>query len=120
MYQSSKLSTFELTYSSIYNLLDLTSFHFEDNSHLFVKIEFTFAGTMLGLNTQDQTIIDTDYAEAIDSLFALYCDRFQKVWLHLSFTFNWSAMKRKQDQLTNKLKNIINPVSVIFSPISFL
>ncbi|XP_022827263.1 cytochrome P450 4d8-like [Spodoptera litura] len=70
----------------------------------------TVSRTSLGLTDEDQKIIDTDYAAAIDSIFALYCDRFQKVWLHLNFIFNWSEIKRKQDRLLKILHNIMIPL----------
>nr|WIE06254.1 cytochrome CYP340AX8 [Spodoptera frugiperda] len=70
----------------------------------------TISRTSLGLTTQEQKQIDRDYAVAIENLLALYCDRFQKVWLHMDCIFNWSALKRKQDKLISTLKNIMNPI----------
>ncbi|CAH0697150.1 unnamed protein product [Spodoptera exigua] len=70
----------------------------------------TISRTSLGLTAQEQKQIDKDYAVAIEDLLALYCDRFQKVWLHIGFIFSWSALKRKQDKLTTTLKNIMNPI----------
>ncbi|CAH1641546.1 unnamed protein product [Spodoptera littoralis] len=76
-------------------------------------IEFTLktvSRTSLGLDTKDQKMIDNDYAEAFHSMLNSYCERSQKLWLHFSFVFNISALKRKQAQLKTKLNGYINPV----------
>nr|ULR85441.1 cytochrome P450 [Spodoptera frugiperda] len=64
----------------------------------------------LGLNAEDQTLIDKDYAHAFEVLSVIYYERGTKPWLHVPFIFNRSALKRKQDKLTETLTNILNPV----------
>ncbi|CAH1641556.1 unnamed protein product [Spodoptera littoralis] len=64
----------------------------------------------LGLEVDNQKNLNRKYCETIDDVFSLYCDRAQKVWLHIDWVFNLSEMKRKQDKLTNSLKNIIRPI----------
>ncbi|KAJ8715556.1 hypothetical protein PYW07_010038 [Mythimna separata] len=70
----------------------------------------TVARTSLGLDPQDETWLSAGYTETIEDLLGSYTERLRKVWLHLSFIFNWSALKRKQDQFTNKLKKITNQI----------
>ncbi|XP_022827264.1 cytochrome P450 4V2-like [Spodoptera litura] len=94
--------------SNLSNELGKTPF---DIRHYLVNFTLsTVSRTSLGLTAKEQKIIDREYAEAIEDLLALYCDRAQKVWLHIGCVFKWSEMKRKQDRLTKTLKNIINPV----------
>nr|QEL53093.1 cytochrome P450 CYP141 [Mythimna separata] len=83
---------------------------FDVRKYLINYVLSTVTRTSLGLGTEDQVLIETDYAEAIDELVAMFCDRGQKVWLHSSYIYKWSAMKRKEDQLINTVKNIINPI----------
>ncbi|CAH1641557.1 unnamed protein product [Spodoptera littoralis] len=103
--------------SNLKNELDKKSF--DVLRHIVSFTLSTVSRTSLGLTDEDQKIIDTDYAAAIDSIFALYCDRFQKVWLHLNFIFKWSEIKRKQDRLLKILHNIMIPVRYFckFKPI---
>ncbi|CAH1641558.1 unnamed protein product [Spodoptera littoralis] len=103
--------------SNLKNELDKKSF--DVLRHIVSFTLSTVSRTSLGLADEDQKIIDTDYAAAIDSIFALYCDRFQKVWLHLNFIFKWSEIKRKQDRLLKILHNIMIPVRYFckFKPI---
>lgn len=57
-------------------------------------------------------MIDKDFAEAFDDLLAIIVERGQKVWLHLSCIFNWSALKRRQDKLIVRMDKILNPVLI--------
>ncbi|CAH0697146.1 unnamed protein product [Spodoptera exigua] len=76
-------------------------------------IKFTMnitSRTTLGLNAEDQTLIDKDYAHAFELLSFLYYERAMKPWLHLPFFFNRSSLKRRQDKLTETVRNILNPI----------
>ncbi|KAJ8715549.1 hypothetical protein PYW07_010031 [Mythimna separata] len=66
--------------------------------------------TSMGLSTNDQLEIGPDYTQALDDLTILYSDRFQKFWLHLSYIYKWSALKRRENQLLDKLKDIMNSI----------
>ncbi|KAJ8715547.1 hypothetical protein PYW07_010029 [Mythimna separata] len=66
--------------------------------------------TLIGLSTNDHLGIGTDYTQAIDDLLILYSNRIQKIWLHLSYIYKWSALKRRENQLLDKVKDIINPI----------
>ncbi|XP_022827527.1 cytochrome P450 4C1-like isoform X1 [Spodoptera litura] len=66
--------------------------------------------TTLGLTAEDQTLIEKDYAHAFEVLSVLYYERATKPWLHLPFFFKKSALKRKQDKLTETVKNILTPI----------
>ncbi|KAJ8709647.1 hypothetical protein PYW08_009651 [Mythimna loreyi] len=66
----------------------------------------TVARTSMGLDPQDKTWISAGYNEKLEDLLGSYTERLRKVWLHPSFLFDWSSIKLKQDQLTNKLKDI--------------
>nr|XP_049704984.1 cytochrome P450 4V2-like [Helicoverpa armigera] len=72
----------------------------------------TVSRTSLGLDVKDQNVIDTDYAEAFEEYVATLVERVQSGWMHLSYAFNFSALKRKQEALIKKMKNIIDPIIV--------
>ncbi|XP_063896248.1 cytochrome P450 4C1-like [Helicoverpa armigera] len=83
---------------------------FDVRSH-FVKFTLsTVSRTSLGLSAEDQTIINNEYAETVEELFAVFCSRFQKVWLHLTCFYNMSALKQKEDQLLKTLRGIMDYV----------
>ncbi|CAH0697148.1 unnamed protein product [Spodoptera exigua] len=66
--------------------------------------------TSLGLEATDQDMIDNDYAKAVDEIVAILCHRGLNTWLHPSFIYNRTAMKRKEQELTTSIKNMINPI----------
>ncbi|CAH1641548.1 unnamed protein product [Spodoptera littoralis] len=68
--------------------------------------------TSLGLEAKDQTIIDEAYADALEDLIKVYCERAQKVWLHLSCIYDRSSLRKKQDYLLKIMNNIIDAVIV--------
>ncbi|KAH9630835.1 hypothetical protein HF086_009951 [Spodoptera exigua] len=70
----------------------------------------TADGTSLGLEATDQDMIDNDYAKAVDEIVAILCHRGLNTWLHPSFIYNRTAMKRKEQELTTSIKNMINPI----------
>uniref|UniRef100_A0A2H1VJB0 SFRICE_020963 n=1 Tax=Spodoptera frugiperda TaxID=7108 RepID=A0A2H1VJB0_SPOFR len=74
----------------------------------------------LGLNAEDQTLIDKDYAHAFEVLSVIYYERGTKPWLHVPFIFNRSALKRKQDKLTETLTNILNPFKPLLNHLLYL
>ncbi|XP_022827529.1 cytochrome P450 4C1-like isoform X2 [Spodoptera litura] len=83
-------------------------YHFTDD--LVANGLITSEGTTLGLTAEDQTLIEKDYAHAFEVLSVLYYERATKPWLHLPFFFKKSALKRKQDKLTETVKNILTPI----------
>ncbi|KAJ8709641.1 hypothetical protein PYW08_009645 [Mythimna loreyi] len=66
--------------------------------------------TSLKVSSEHQVLLDTTYAKTMHDLVVLYCDRGQKIWLHLSSIYKWSAMKRKEDELTKKMRDITNSI----------
>ncbi|CAH1641547.1 unnamed protein product [Spodoptera littoralis] len=68
--------------------------------------------TSLGLEAKDQTMIDEAYADALEDLIKVYCERAQKVWLHLSCIYDRSSLRKKQDYLLKIMNNIIDAVIV--------
>ncbi|KAF9409937.1 hypothetical protein HW555_010828 [Spodoptera exigua] len=98
----------------IWNTLEqISKFTLENGGISILKIcEYKVYGTTLGLNAEDQTLIDKDYAHAFELLSFLYYERAMKPWLHLPFFFNRSSLKRRQDKLTETVRNILNPCRV--------
>ncbi|CAH0697147.1 unnamed protein product [Spodoptera exigua] len=70
----------------------------------------TVSRTSLGLDAKDQTMIDEAYADALEDLISVYCERAQKVWLHLSCIYDRSSLRKKQDYLLKIMNNIIDAV----------
>nr|ASO98033.1 cytochrome p450 CYP340AB1 [Spodoptera exigua] len=70
----------------------------------------TVSRTSLGLDAEDQAVIDETYVHAFESLLQVYLERIQKVYLHLSWIYDRTQLKKKQDHLTNMLINIMDSV----------
>ncbi|KAF9798194.1 hypothetical protein SFRURICE_018020 [Spodoptera frugiperda] len=66
--------------------------------------------TSLGLEPTDQDMIDNDYGKAVDEIIALFCRRGLTAWLHPPFIYNRTAMKRREQELINSIKNMMNQV----------
>nr|WIE06253.1 cytochrome CYP340AB1 [Spodoptera frugiperda] len=72
----------------------------------------TVSRTSLGLEVKDQTMIDHAYADALDNLINVYCERVQKVWMHLSCIYQRSSLRKREDYLLKIMNNIIDAVIV--------
>ncbi|KAH9631017.1 hypothetical protein HF086_000344 [Spodoptera exigua] len=70
----------------------------------------TVSRTSLGLDAEDQAVIDETYVHAFESLLQVYLERIQKVYLHLSWIYDRTELKNKQDHLTNMLITIMDSV----------
>lgn len=58
-------------------------------------------------------MIDNDYGKAVDEIIALICRRGLTAWLHPPFIYNRTAMKRREQELINNIKNMMNQVSML-------
>ncbi|XP_022827255.1 cytochrome P450 4C1-like [Spodoptera litura] len=64
--------------------------------------------TSLGLEADDQHMIDKEYAQAIEETIAIVIKRGLNVALHPPFIYNITAMRKREQALITKIKNILN------------
>ncbi|XP_050553874.1 cytochrome P450 4C1 [Spodoptera frugiperda] len=82
---------------------------FDIHQYLIKQLLKTVCQTSLGLATEDKTI-DVEYANATEDLFATLAERFTRIYLHLSYTYAWSSLKTKQDQLLKITREVMNKI----------
>ncbi|CAH1641554.1 unnamed protein product [Spodoptera littoralis] len=72
--------------------------------------------TSLGLEANDQHMIDKEYVQAIEETIAIVIKRGLNVALHPSFIYNITKMRKRQQELITRIKNILNSkmASVMF------
>lgn len=61
--------------------------------------------TTLGVDLNDNPVIK-EYLEAAEEMFGVLVKRFHNVLLHKNKFFNWSSLKKKQDELLEKLHKL--------------
>ncbi|KAH9631012.1 hypothetical protein HF086_000339 [Spodoptera exigua] len=83
---------------------------FDMRQYLIKYILKTVSRTSLGLEVEDQTMIDETYTNALESLTKIYLERTKKLYLHPSCIFDRTNLKKKQDDLINILINITKAV----------
>ncbi|XP_022827225.1 cytochrome P450 4C1-like [Spodoptera litura] len=66
--------------------------------------------TSLGLEAKDQDMIGKEYAQAIDEIITIAVKRGLNVALHPSFVYNITSMRKREQELVTRIKNILNSI----------
>ena len=61
-----------------------------------VIFHFLITETTLGIKVDEEAI--EKYAKSADRVFGIMTDRFRQPWLLSDMIFNWSALKKEQDE----------------------
>ncbi|KPJ03616.1 Cytochrome P450 4C1 [Papilio xuthus] len=70
----------------------------------------TICLTALGVDFCENSVLNSQYEHAAEQMFNVLVERFQKVWLHSDFLYNWSSLKKKQERCLEILHNMSNTV----------
>ncbi|CAG5014180.1 unnamed protein product [Parnassius apollo] len=66
--------------------------------------------TTMGVDVRQDSVLNSQYEEAIENILSILIERFQKFWLHNDFIYSWSTLKKKEDQCLRILHNMSNTV----------
>ncbi|XP_045780401.1 cytochrome P450 4C1-like isoform X2 [Maniola jurtina] len=66
--------------------------------------------TVMAVDFSDETLLNSEYVHAIENIFKCVTERFQKPWLHSEVLYNWTSLKRRQDECLKILHNMSNTV----------
>ncbi|CAK1594451.1 unnamed protein product [Parnassius mnemosyne] len=69
----------------------------------------TICLTAMGVDFRKNSVL-LQYEQAIEQIFKIITERFQKFWLHNDFIYSWSALKRKEEQCVKILHNMSDKV----------
>ncbi|XP_045539865.1 cytochrome P450 4C1-like [Papilio machaon] len=70
----------------------------------------TICLTALGVEFSENSVLNSQYEHAVEQMFNVMVERFQKFWLHNDFMYNWSNLKKKQERCLKILHNMSNTV----------
>ncbi|KPJ21348.1 Cytochrome P450 4C1, partial [Papilio machaon] len=70
----------------------------------------TICLTALGVEFSENSVLNSQYEHAVEQMFNVMVERFQKFWLHNDFLYNWSNLKKKQEICLKILHNMSNTV----------
>ncbi|KPJ08955.1 Cytochrome P450 4C1 [Papilio machaon] len=70
----------------------------------------TICLTALGVEFSENSVLNSQYEHAVEQMFNVLVERFQKFWLHNDFLYNWSNLKKKQEICLKILHNMSNTV----------
>ncbi|CAH0721104.1 unnamed protein product, partial [Brenthis ino] len=66
----------------------------------------TICLTAFGVDLTDKAMQNSQYLNAIEQIFTVIVERFQKLWLHNNFIYSWSSLRKKQDGYLKILHNM--------------
>nr|XP_034837116.1 cytochrome P450 4V2-like [Maniola hyperantus] len=66
--------------------------------------------TVMAVDFSDKSLLNSKYVHATQNMYKFVTERFQKPWLHSDVTFNWSSLKRKQDESLKIMRNMSDTV----------
>ncbi|CAG5042188.1 unnamed protein product [Parnassius apollo] len=64
----------------------------------------------MGVDVCKNSVLNSQYEEALEKILSILIERFQKFWLHNDFIYSWSTLKKKEDQCLRILHNMSNTV----------
>ncbi|XP_041985201.1 cytochrome P450 4C1-like [Aricia agestis] len=66
----------------------------------------TICLTALGVDFSDKTILTAEYVQATEKILNVFVERFLKIWWHNNFLYDFSNLKKKQDELLKILHHM--------------
>ncbi|XP_072932370.1 cytochrome P450 4C1-like [Epargyreus clarus] len=70
----------------------------------------TICLTALGIDFNENSVLNSSYVQATETIFNVFVERFQKFWIHNHFIYSWSSLRKKQDKCLKILHNMSNTV----------
>ncbi|CAK1594478.1 unnamed protein product [Parnassius mnemosyne] len=66
--------------------------------------------TTMGVDFCENSVLNSQYEQAIEHILSIMIERVQKPWLHMDFIYSWSSLKKKENQCLRILHNMSNTV----------
>ncbi|CAK1594470.1 unnamed protein product [Parnassius mnemosyne] len=70
----------------------------------------TICLTTMGVDIRKNSVLNSQYEQAIEQILNILTERFQKFWLLSDFIYSWSTLKKKEDQCLRILHSMSNKV----------
>ncbi|XP_045780381.1 cytochrome P450 4C1-like [Maniola jurtina] len=77
-----------------------------DHSHCIQHNALETLCLTLGVDFTNNRHVLSEYINAIEDIMDVFMKRFQRVWLHSDFIYNWTELKRKQDEYLKIMHNM--------------
>lgn len=66
------------------------------------------------VNTDEDKRLNKQYFHALEEMFHILIERVTKIWLYSDRVYNWTKLKKKEDELLKVLHNMSNKVTQLF------
>ncbi|XP_045780380.1 cytochrome P450 4C1-like [Maniola jurtina] len=83
---------------------------FDQFAYIQPNVLETICLTVLAVDFTDESLLNIEYINALENILKCVVERFQTPWLHSDVMFNWSSLKRRQDECLKILHNVSNTV----------
>nr|XP_034837117.1 cytochrome P450 4C1-like [Maniola hyperantus] len=83
---------------------------FDHFTYILLNVLETTCLTVMAVDFSDESLLNSEYVHAAEDMLEYIMERFQKPWLHSDVVFNWSSLKRMQDECLKILHNMSNTV----------
>ncbi|XP_045780390.1 cytochrome P450 4V2-like [Maniola jurtina] len=83
---------------------------FDHFAYILLNVLETTCLTVMKVDFSDESLLNSEYVHAAEDMFKCLIERIQKPWLYSDAVFNWSFLKRKQDECLKILHNMSNTV----------
>ncbi|XP_069363020.1 cytochrome P450 4V2-like isoform X2 [Maniola hyperantus] len=83
---------------------------FDHFAYILLNVLETTCLTVMKVDFSDESLLNCEYVHAAEDMFKYLIERIQKPWLYSDVVFNWSFLKRKQDECLKILHNMSNTV----------
>ncbi|XP_069363043.1 cytochrome P450 4V2-like [Maniola hyperantus] len=83
---------------------------FDHFAYILLNVLETTCLNVMAVDFSDETLLNSEYVHATEAMFKCIIKRLLKFWLHSDIVFNWSSLKRKQDEYLKILHNMSSTV----------
>ncbi|XP_045780271.1 uncharacterized protein LOC123877512 [Maniola jurtina] len=83
---------------------------FDHSAYILLNVLETTCLTVMAVDFSDKCLLNSEYVHAARSMYKCVTERFQKPWLHSDVVYNWSSLKREQDESIKIMQNMSNTV----------